>query len=597
MFPEEVALLEGGDESTWTDNAALSDAAEQYMRLAVRDAIRIPSSPPAPEKTLVATGSDHTPVNDRISWTVGGFVGRVASDGEAPPAPGLVRRRRSGLRPPSMSSFGERMVSPVDAAPASESESGTDNAESAGASRKSEAGTDVGAVPSDHSTQLSDDQAEAPSPLARAAAVWDSRPEDMTPEQDARARLSFHARVLARLTGGARARHVPGMKLKHQSPGNEGSEKAWPDAAGISSISPAAATATAAEGRAHHKASRGSLSLALVLAAEGLGKYRKRRALGRQPGLLDTLLAADTLQARAAAHLKGEPAGPLLRTRSKEPFIKPFLDASANAEVESLQQNRHSERQTSALAVVSAAAHSLKRYKATGPGPLASDRAKLSALGQMSRRSLAGVHWLPPAAYPQDRTTRRRVYLEELRRIYYLELPRAGIRPDIVTLNTIMKAYCAAGQGKLARTFLEEEFPLHGCAPDARTFRSLLRLHVDKRDGPGAEDAFSTMRRLGIKPDNDCYGLIVHLRAREWRLKDAVEGLREMKGLGLVCPEHYARLLRHRCKEKGIWHPLVPEHPVGWQFRPEVMKKRRSFGRVINKLVSGALRQKINGMR
>ena len=556
QFPVAKELIEG-DEPSWTDDAGLSDSAERYMEIAVEGARRALPAPQAAAPASVLGPESGDALSDARA--------AVESRGQPP----LVRRRRSGASPSSAPS-------------------------AVGASEFTDGSHDTQEMPT-----VLDMEPSRESPFARAAAVWDNRPADMTPAQDGHARLTFHARILARLTGGQRARFVPGLKLGQPAP---------------SGASPAGAASRAAPQQRPTPSKRGGASIqhlppgalaaSLVLAAEGLGKFRKRRALGLKHGMLDILLAADTLQTRAAASAATR-SGPWSSTEAMtdaapavptQRILQPSIDATQHPAVHEAQQMRHAMRQSDAMAVVTTVIKSGKR-SAEGPGPLVTARAQLGALGDLSRRRIAGLHWMPPTSYPIDRRLRRKAYLDELRRIYYQELPLAGLRPDIVTLNTMVKAYCAAGQSKLAHAFVADEFPLYGCSPDARTFRSLLRLHIAKRDGSGAEEVFTTMLRLGVTPDQDCFGMLVHLRAREWRLKDAVMTLREMKERGLSCPEHYARLLRQRCKEKGIMHPLVPEHPVGWQFRPEVMKKRRSFGRVINKLVSGALRQKINGMR
>ena len=79
---------------------------------------------------------------------------------------------------------------------------------------------------------------------------------------------------------------------------------------------------------------------------------------------------------------------------------------------------------------------------------------------------------------------------------------------------------------------------------------------------------------MGVAPDAECYGAVVHARARDWRVRDAIETVRELTAAGLRCPEVYASLLRSRCKALGVVHPDVPEHPAGWQFRPENMRRR-----------------------
>jgi hypothetical protein len=83
------------------------------------------------------------------------------------------------------------------------------------------------------------------------------------------------------------------------------------------------------------------------------------------------------------------------------------------------------------------------------------------------------------------------------------------------------------------------------------------------------------MKAAGLGSDPQCVGLVVHALAREWRLEEAVRVVaREKEEGGVTISEHFAKLLRSRCKEAGVKSQHVPEHPAGWQFTPEVMAKR-----------------------
>ena len=121
-------------------------------------------------------------------------------------------------------------------------------------------------------------------------------------------------------------------------------------------------------------------------------------------------------------------------------------------------------------------------------------------------------------------------------------------------------------------------------------------MHVRQRRGDKAERLLALMRSHGLAPDRDTLAAVVHARARANRLKDAVALLGEMKAAGMTCPEHFAFLLRQRCKAAGIFHAAVPAHPVGWQFTPAVMAKRRSQGRAVHRFAK-FLRPKIGKYR
>ena len=126
-----------------------------------------------------------------------------------------------------------------------------------------------------------------------------------------------------------------------------------------------------------------------------------------------------------------------------------------------------------------------------------------------------------------------------------MELPRAGLKPDIITLNAVLSGLAAAGRAAACYRLLEQDFPAARCSPDVRTFRSLIRLHalVEKRAEAGSA-ALQAMQSLGLAPDSECLGMIVHAYAREWKLEEALQLVRRARSSGLHISEHYAALLR-----------------------------------------------------
>lgn len=71
-------------------------------------------------------------------------------------------------------------------------------------------------------------------------------------------------------------------------------------------------------------------------------------------------------------------------------------------------------------------------------------------------------------------------------------------------------------------------------------------------------------------------GALVHGHATVKNVRASLDTLDEMFRYDLKCPEHYAFQLRETCKQLGIWHPLVPAHPIKWQFSKRVTKHRKA---------------------
>lgn len=399
------------------------------------------------------------------------------------------------------------------------------------------------------------------------------------------------------------------------------------------------------------------LERSLVLAAEGVRQFRRRRAMEEEPSTMHALMAVQTLQEQAQAQqvqsqeqadrdiqgpLSGSegatlgeasesaPSGinlkreaedtraagsgkPASASTSTTATASSSLSPASGSASASRGEKLHAERQAAALQVASALT--------SAPG--SKGEARMQALVQLSNNVLAGAHWLPPdpsvyqdaplvldegmdkkakakakaeAAASVDRNLRKLTILGELQAVYFEELPRLGLRPDLITLNTVLGALCAAGANSEAYAFLKKEYAAAGFKPDARSFRALIGMHVRQKASDKAEKVFALMKAHGIAPDKDCYGLLVHNRARDWRIKDSIALLKEMQAAGHTCTEYYAFLLRQRCKELGIHHPAVPAHPVAWQFTPAVMAKRRALTRMTRKIVQ-LLRPKIGKYR
>ena len=414
------------------------------------------------------------------------------------------------------------------------------------------AASDNGGDPRARVPNLVRDTPEARAATAAAASVWADRPPVSSVELAATMRTAFAARVMSTMLQLRRTTPSVPVPLRGGL-GLLGSARAPRDksrAGGVVIAPPADAV---------------RLGRLIVACTESLGQYRKRRAQSFKPGFMASLLALDAIRSGSV------------------PPPQPTQGVAAG-----LAAARHAARGASSLAALS-----------TSAPPGSPGEGALSALASLSSRVVGGAAWLPKdgTGYPDDTRARKAALLSEMHAIFSNELRRQGLTPDVVTLNTYLSGLCAAGRVDAAYAFLNTEYAARNLSPDARTFRSLIRLHTVARRGPGelskAEAVLATAKSLRVAPDADCYGLLVHGLAREYRIKDAIALIGEARAAGLPPPsEHYAFLLRERCKALGIRHPAVPDHPVAWQFTPKVMAMRRNNQTVTHKLADQALRVK-----
>lgn len=270
-----------------------------------------------------------------------------------------------------------------------------------------------------------------------------------------------------------------------------------------------------------------------TLAAEDIGGRRKRAMMGEDGGLMHTLLAVAMTQAAGAT--------PVPRTQAN-------VDQAPDAWI------------------------------------------RLSALQKMSHQLFEGAHWLAEPL-PKDKGQARSILIQDAERVY-VHIKSLGHTPDKYTLNSMVAAYANANLKDKAQDFVLSEFPAAGVIPCERTCRSFVKLALASGD---VDQALALVRalksELRVKPSVDCYGPIVHELARQYRLSDSFEVLKEMEQNKLRCSEHYLFLLRQRCKSSGVWNEIIPPHPVAWQFTPKVRLLKKAQGKR-TKRVSQFLRSK-----
>ena len=314
---------------------------------------------------------------------------------------------------------------------------------------------------------------------------------------------------------------------------------------------------------------------AVVRATDTAGQAQLRGRYGTQPGVMDVLTGVAALgqdQVGNEHDMYYSSAMPTAHSASSDE-LAPWA-AAGTGEQHTVSLTPHGQRVQDARADLANLA-----------GDSGSGELRLRALQSFSDRILAGAHWLPPDGWelPDDVNEARHELIGQMLAVYYTELPRTGTKVDAVTLNTVVRGLADAGKPGLAYAFIQREFPAKAVKPDERTFRALVDMHVRARRLDLAERLLQLMDQAAVQPSPDVLGHMVHGYAREYRIADAIDLLRDMEARGLACPEKHAALLRARCKEAGVWHPLVPDSPHAWQFSPKARAHRSAKSRRINK--------------
>ncbi|KAB5560505.1 hypothetical protein DKX38_005462 [Salix brachista] len=107
-----------------------------------------------------------------------------------------------------------------------------------------------------------------------------------------------------------------------------------------------------------------------------------------------------------------------------------------------------------------------------------------------------------------------------------------GIEPDLVSYNTVMKAFCEMGSLDSAVSLLDE-MEKKGLKPDLITFNTILNgLYASGRFDDG-ERTWQRMKENNVKPDGRSYNEKLLGLALEKRMKDAAKVVEEMKSEGI----------------------------------------------------------------
>ena len=77
----------------------------------------------------------------------------------------------------------------------------------------------------------------------------------------------------------------------------------------------------------------------------------------------------------------------------------------------------------------------------------------------------------------------------------------AGVRPDVVTLTTLIRSYCKDRNMRAAMSLLET-MRRTGLRPDVRTYNTLMQGWIELKNMDRAMDLFKQMKRnKRVRPD------------------------------------------------------------------------------------------------
>jgi hypothetical protein len=168
----------------------------------------------------------------------------------------------------------------------------------------------------------------------------------------------------------------------------------------------------------------------------------------------------------------------------------------------------------------------------------------------------------PDPDYSISLSDRREINIakaEELLR----QMRYAKVRPDVVTLTTMMGVYAEAHRADEALAVLKR-FETNGLVPNASTYRTLVRMHILKKDIAAAIACKDEMVGRGLHPDAETYGLLVQSLTHRDMVVEGLKMLEEAAGAGVAIADRHVRFLRSRCDTLGIKHPNIPADPRAW---------------------------------
>lgn len=137
------------------------------------------------------------------------------------------------------------------------------------------------------------------------------------------------------------------------------------------------------------------------------------------------------------------------------------------------------------------------------------------------------------------------------------------IEPDLVSYNTVLKAFCEMGSMDSAVTLLDE-MEKKGLEPDLITFNTLLHGFYAKGRFVDGERIWEQMKEKNVEPDVRSYNAKLLGLTLEKRMEDAVKVVEEMKSEGIQLDTFsYSTLIRGFVNEGDLKKAKHWYHEIG----------------------------------
>lgn len=136
---------------------------------------------------------------------------------------------------------------------------------------------------------------------------------------------------------------------------------------------------------------------------------------------------------------------------------------------------------------------------------------------------------------------------------YFRQVPgKVSIEPDLVSYNTIIKAFCEMGSLDSA-LLMVDEMEKKGLKPDLITFNTLLHVFYGNNHFGDGEKVWARMNSESVEPDIRSYNAKLLGLANEKKTLKAVEVFEEMKTRGLK-PDVFSfnTLIKGYCNEGNL---------------------------------------------
>ncbi|KAL3659922.1 hypothetical protein V7S43_015223 [Phytophthora oleae] len=163
-----------------------------------------------------------------------------------------------------------------------------------------------------------------------------------------------------------------------------------------------------------------------------------------------------------------------------------------------------------------------------------------------------------------------------------------GLKPSLITLNSMIAVYSNALRLRSAESFLNESFPKYDLKPNMFTYRSMMQMYVRAKRTTQAEQLLERVRAEiesgDLEADNVLFGLLVDHYARKGLMRRALTTLEDADALGLQLQEKHLKKIRVLTEKFGVFSDLIPEDPnavLKAGSRHKLMEKRKVRAQVL----------------